>query len=326
MPDATPPTEARQQRPASERQAVILTRLQRVKTLPKSLQDYLWSGQVEKAFQSVVSKQQIQGEQLRATTSRLVGQVLIGELHPNSFISSLAEKGSVPIEKARNIARAVSAQVFSPVRNDLMRVYQITGQGGGAPMATEKPQEPKIPAIPQQKPPPAQPPVSPSPPPVSPTQQTKSDLKKPTSIQQPTLIVRTPLESQRAGVPHATPKELAEAAAAKLQQVGQTSSPHPEKPEVLRPTQAFSPAQAEKRTGPVLAPRELLAAEEVVGDVKPKKEFLGIFKKQKGGKKPTVPPPPPEAAAQTPPLPPSPPSPANPLSSNTVNLRQDKDV
>ena len=100
---------------------------------------------MEKTFLSVMSKQQVSEENARSAASLLVGQVLIGELHPNSFIKALAEQGNIPLEKARAIARDISAQVFAPVRNELMSVYQI---GSDTSSATA----PKIPAVPQQIP------------------------------------------------------------------------------------------------------------------------------------------------------------------------------
>jgi hypothetical protein len=153
---------------------MLAARLKRIDELPKPLQEYLWSGQVEKTFLSVMSKQQVSEERTRATVSLLVGRVLIGELHPNSFIKTLAEEGNVPLEKARAVARDISAQVFAPVRNELMTVYGI----GAATEPAEK-----IPAVPKQTEAPSSP---------TPTTQTAAPSAGPVTLNKPPTVPAPP--------------------------------------------------------------------------------------------------------------------------------------
>ena len=237
-------------------------RLERAQKLPKPLRDYIWSGQVERAFQNVLSKQQVSNQRLRTVSAQLVGQVLFGELHPNSFIRKLAEQGSVDIERARSIARDVSAQVFAPVRNELMKVYEISGE--------DKQAQPTIPAIPKQKTPPS---AGPRPKktflpgkkpdlPNVPAPPTKPKPSGPPLSEQKKLQAQPEAQKATPGVPQA-PKQVVQPVIAQIHQAPQQApqAPPPAAPApAAAPTPASAPAPAETKAPQQSAPAPKPAA------------------------------------------------------------------
>ena len=60
-------------------------------------------------------------------------QVLLGLIHPNDFIASLANNLEVDKQKAMEIAEDINAQIFKPVRESLKKIHNIRDEQDNFP-------------------------------------------------------------------------------------------------------------------------------------------------------------------------------------------------
>jgi len=55
----------------------------------------------------------------------LITDVLIGQLAPNKFISTISEKIGIPLENAKQIAYKISEIFFFPVKESIKQMYEV---------------------------------------------------------------------------------------------------------------------------------------------------------------------------------------------------------
>jgi|GEM_PF-1272624 len=90
--------------------------------LPLGLRQSISSVDTANSIQEIAKKYLLHVDQMAALASE-TGLVLLGLTHPADFIKNLASRLRVPEEKAREIARDVSAQVLVKVRESLRNLH-----------------------------------------------------------------------------------------------------------------------------------------------------------------------------------------------------------
>lgn len=126
-------------------QEQLKDRWQRFSRLPSTVQDAFFSPIIAQDMNSIAQKYQLADAQPMAEA---IGEVFLGLLHPNLFIRAVSERLVMPPERSRALALDVSARIFSRVRNELLKLYQIPGQA--AP--TLQPSSPSRPPMPPLRP------------------------------------------------------------------------------------------------------------------------------------------------------------------------------
>ncbi|MCK5027030.1 MAG: hypothetical protein KAS07_01285, partial [Candidatus Pacebacteria bacterium] len=58
---------------------------------------------------------------------RLVGEILVGLLHPKDFVPSLEKELEISNENARSIAKEVNEKIFSQVKDELIVMHNLDG-------------------------------------------------------------------------------------------------------------------------------------------------------------------------------------------------------
>ena len=91
--------------------------------LPQGLRQSISSVDTANAIQDVAKKHLLHVDQMAALASE-TGLVLLGLTHPRDFILNLARRLRVPEEKAREVARDISGQILSKVREALRGLHE----------------------------------------------------------------------------------------------------------------------------------------------------------------------------------------------------------
>jgi len=91
--------------------------------LPLGLRQAIASVDTANAIQAIAKKNLLHVDQMSALASES-GLVLLGLTHPRDYIANLARRLRVPEAKARDIAKEVSADVLSKVRDSLRTLHE----------------------------------------------------------------------------------------------------------------------------------------------------------------------------------------------------------
>ncbi|RME58658.1 hypothetical protein D6779_06055 [Candidatus Parcubacteria bacterium] len=236
-------------------------------TLPKFLQDLIFSPQIAETISRIAEQHHIPSEKVPAIASA-TGLVLLGFLHPEEAAHLITQESSIDPKTAESIANSLENRIFQGIRDELDKVY--------APLPhphEEETQEPE-----KKTPPPTLPPkkaiaAQPAPPsaPPQPTSSHKSappPLKAPPQPPQQEVTISTPrVVIHKPQAPVAPrPKPPTPKPAAVSHPSPPPASPHPPVPSA--PPQPHRPAQQP----PVRAPHMLYQR----GDAAPIKKGLSV--------------------------------------------------
>lgn len=93
---------------------------------PKKIQEVTASEETSTTLADIAVAHQVDEEGFgNPIIGRLVGQVLVGMLHPKDFVPSLEKELSVPKETAQKIAKEVNEKIFSQVKDELVKLHNL---------------------------------------------------------------------------------------------------------------------------------------------------------------------------------------------------------
>lgn len=127
------------------------TILQKYQDLPEDLREAIFSVESAEIIQQIAKKHNLFIDKMGILAEE-TGNVMLGLLSPNDFISALREKLEIAPETAREIGQEINQQIFAKVRESLKKIHNIQEEKSGA-------ETPPIKESPLPSPPP---PLSPS--------------------------------------------------------------------------------------------------------------------------------------------------------------------
>ena len=114
-------------------------------SLPKDVQDALFSDEVAGKIQSISKENNIKDEKMSELADE-VGLVMYGITKPKNFIPNLSSRLGIDITIARKIAEEVNSKIFSKIRDSLKKIHGIVSD---APVASPTPTS--MPVVPEEK-------------------------------------------------------------------------------------------------------------------------------------------------------------------------------
>lgn len=121
--------------------------------LPLGLRQAIASVDTANAVQTIAKKNLLHVDQMAALASE-TGLVLLGLTHPRDYIANLGKRLRVPEAKARDIAKEISGEVLSKVRDSLRTLHESPGTPKPVPQPPSQTQVPKPqvqPVVPESK-------------------------------------------------------------------------------------------------------------------------------------------------------------------------------
>ncbi len=95
---------------------------------PQKIQEAVDSDDVPEILADIALKNHIGDMGLgNPILGRLVGETLVGFLHPKDFVPSLEKELEISNENARSIAKEVNEKIFSQVKDELIVMHNLDG-------------------------------------------------------------------------------------------------------------------------------------------------------------------------------------------------------
>jgi hypothetical protein len=105
-------------------------------TLPPDVQEAMGSVNTSNTIQSIAQKYNLHIDQMGKLTDE-IGAMMLGDTHPQQFVSKIQESLQIELKNAAAIAKDVNEQVFLPIRESLKKIHHV-GEVGYVPPAPEK--------------------------------------------------------------------------------------------------------------------------------------------------------------------------------------------
>lgn len=167
----------------------IQAQYRKFQRLPQKLQEVILSEETAATIARLTEEHHIKGK--TSALADLVGDVLMGELHPNLLVRTIAEDMRVPQGDARRMGIAIAEKIFAPVREELLSMYLHK-----KPVPPEKqPPKPQLQPQPQQAPPPQ---------PEEGKPETPSETQPPQQNEQENKTQRAPAQEETKTEPNAS--------------------------------------------------------------------------------------------------------------------------
>lgn len=92
-------------------------------TLPKNVQEAISSVAIAEKIQEIAKKNGLHIDEAGIVSDEAT-MVMLGIEHPNDFIDGLKNKLKLPQEKIVALAKDVDKEIFEPIKESLMKIYQ----------------------------------------------------------------------------------------------------------------------------------------------------------------------------------------------------------
>lgn len=143
----------------------------RYKNLPIEVKELLYSSEMSFVMQQVGQKHRLHLDQIDKLNTE-TGQVMLGFVDANEFVSNLEDMLGVDKQRAEAIAKDVSDMLFSKIRDAMKQTFEMskepTSPAPSQPSAVSAAPVSKLPPLTSRPvPPPTTPPAAPTPPPVA---------------------------------------------------------------------------------------------------------------------------------------------------------------